>query len=320
MKKRILFVNPHFSTGGSCSFILKMAEAYKDRFDISICEKSNFGDLYVVQRNIARRDFNFHTLNGDDNRLTPLIKRLNPAVVHLHELPESFLNKRTLNELYSNDREYSIVVTSHSNQTRRKDFTYIPDRIVAVNKWQMDLFCKEFAGEQISIAMWEYPIEPKVVTDRDKNKARFALIEERELWGTSGTSAKYTKYWAWSYDGKNILNVGLFTPGKNQGELFEIARKNPQNHYHFVGNQAGNFAEYWQPLMENKPDNCIIWGERADVELFYQACDEFYFTSKFELNPICVKEALSYGLPVKMRRLPSYGTDYDNTPLVTYIN
>ena len=116
-----------------------------------------------------------------------------------------------------------------------------------------------------------------------------------------------------------ILNVGLFTPGKNQGELFEIARKNPDNDYHFIGNQAPNFRDYWEPLMKNKPDNCIIWGERTDVDMFYQAADEFYFTSKFELNPLVIKEALSWRLPVKMYKLPTYLDDYDNNPLVTYL-
>ena len=32
-----------------------------------------------------------------------------------------------------------------------------------------------------------------------------------------------------------------------------------------------------------------------------------------------VKEALSYGLPCKIRKFLTYGSDYDNNPLVTYI-
>lgn len=71
--------------------------------------------------------------------------------------------------------------------------------------------------------------------------------------------------------------------------------------------------------MQNKPANCVVWGEKDDVDIFYQACDEFYFPSTFELNPICIKEALSYGLPCKIRKFPTYGNDYDNNPLVTYI-
>ena len=44
------------------------------------------------------------------------------------------------------------------------------------------------------------------------------------------------------------------------------------NKFHFIGNQAPNFKNYWEPLMYNKPNNCIVWGERDDVYKFYQAC------------------------------------------------
>lgn len=119
---------------------------------------------------------------------------------------------------------------------------------------------------------------------------------------------------------KKILNVGLFTPGKNQGEIFEIAKLLPTYGFHFIGNQAGNFKSYWEPLMQNKPSNCKIWGEQDNVEQFYRNSDIFYFSSKFELNPLVVKEALSYQLPVMMYKLETYLNYYDNNPLVHYIN
>ena len=72
--------------------------------------------------------------------------------------------------------------------------------------------------------------------------------------------------------------------------------------------------------MKNKPDNCTVWGERDDVHNFYQACDVFYFSSKFELMPLSIKEALSYSLPCLFRRLETYMDGYDNNPLVHYID
>jgi glycosyltransferase involved in cell wall biosynthesis len=72
--------------------------------------------------------------------------------------------------------------------------------------------------------------------------------------------------------------------------------------------------------MENKPDNCIIWGERDDVYKFIQAADLFFFSSKLELNPLVIKEALSYKLPIFMRKLNTYLDYYDNNFLVTYID
>jgi glycosyltransferase involved in cell wall biosynthesis len=70
--------------------------------------------------------------------------------------------------------------------------------------------------------------------------------------------------------------------------------------------------------MENKPDNCIIWGEQTDTEKFYKAADLFYFPSKWELNPLAVKEAISYNLPLFLKKLHTY-EDYYND-VATYID
>jgi hypothetical protein len=72
--------------------------------------------------------------------------------------------------------------------------------------------------------------------------------------------------------------------------------------------------------MANKPENCYIWGERDDVDVFYQACDFFLFPSKFELNPLVVKEALSWDLPVMMYRLDTYMGKYDTFDNVYYMS
>jgi len=57
--------------------------------------------------------------------------------------------------------------------------------------------------------------------------------------------------------------------------------------------------------MKDKPDNCILWGERNDVPDFLQASDMFLFCSKGdrnnkELNPIAIKEAMEYSDVVKL--------------------
>jgi glycosyltransferase involved in cell wall biosynthesis len=116
--------------------------------------------------------------------------------------------------------------------------------------------------------------------------------------------------------------VGLFTEGKNQGELIEYARSLEEFpiDFHFVGNQAGNFKYYWEPLMSDLPKNCKVWGERSDVDLFYQASDLFVFPSNFELNPLCVKEALSWKNKVLMKKLETYESTYDNNYLVSYLS
>jgi hypothetical protein len=165
---------------------------------------------------------------------------------------------------------------------------------VLVNEWSRRKF--EVTGVETDV--WEYPIQPY---NFDKITAR-AVLGFDDGW-------------------KHILNVGLFTPGKNQSEIFQIAKQleNYKIKFHFVGNQAMNFEEYWKPLMNDKPENCIIWGERDDVHKFYQAADLFYFPSTLELNPISIKEALSHNLPCLFRKHHTYLDTYDNNELVTYI-
>jgi autotransporter strand-loop-strand O-heptosyltransferase len=135
----------------------------------------------------------------------------------------------------------------------------------------------------------EYPINPVEVTHVKK----MAAMADLEL-----------------SDRKHVLNVGLWTKGKNQGEMLEIARKYPDIQFHSVGNQAMNFAEYWEPLMKDVPANVKIWGERADIDNFMMAADIFMFNSVNECAPLVLKEAISYRLPIVSRLLPSYPPEY----------
>jgi len=163
-----------------------------------------------------------------------------------------------------------------------------------VNKWMTEVF--KSSGFELDIL--EYPIEDFIGVGKESAREQLGLDPNK----------------------KHVINIGLFTPGKNQGELMEYARilENEQIEFHFIGNLAGNFQEYWEPLMKNVPRNCRIWGERHDTDLFYEAADMFVFSSIWELNPIVIKESLSWNLPILMRRLPSYMDDYDETPLVHF--
>jgi glycosyltransferase involved in cell wall biosynthesis len=142
-----------------------------------------------------------------------------------------------------------------------------------------------------------YDVETKVRPDRIKALAALGLNPEQ----------------------KHILNVGLFTPGKNQGEAFEVARLMSDYQFHFVGNMAQNFSDYWRPLLATKPANCVLWGEQEDVDRFYSAMDALLFTSTSELAPLVVKEALAWQMPVFMRNLSIYMGEYDGNPLVRFI-
>ena len=296
MRKKLLYVAPHLSTGGQPQYLYKQLKHFINEFDIEVVEINNSGgDAYVVQKNRIKSLAIVHTLGGDKSEILKVIEKFSPDIIHFQEIAQFDLATDILDKIFRKDRPYFIVQTTHGSFTNPSDIIYHPDRYVLVSEWSR----RRFEDTGVETMLWEYPIEDYKV---DKLKA------QKEL--------GFDPQW------KHVLNVGLFSPGKNQGEIFNIARQMEKYKikFHFVGNQAMNFEHYWLPLMKHKPDNCVIWGERDDVDTFYEASDMFYFSSILELNPLSVKEALSWKLPSLFRKLHTYLDTYDNHPLVTYID
>lgn len=292
MKEKILYITPHLSTGGLPQYLLKKIETFKESFDIFCIEWSNIsGDAFVVQRNkvISILSSNFYSLTENKNDCLELIRNIKPDIIHFEEVPETFIDASILEKIYTADRSYKIVVTTHSSLTRPDSIKYTADRFVLVSEWSVDIFRKYF-GNTIDIKTWEYPIEIKTPNKK----------ESREKLG-------------FEEDYKHVLNIGLFTPGKNQKELVELARKleNYPIKFHFVGNQAMNFSDYWSPIMNDLPNNCVIHGEKSNIDDYLSASDLFYFTSNHELNPLVVKESLSFQLPTFIKNLHTYKNCYD---------
>ena len=289
--KKVLFVVPHLSTGGLPQYTLKLIESLLVDNQVFCVEYENItGGVLVVQRKQIEKILgkNFYSLNSNKFELLSIIDEINPDVIHFQEIPEHFLETKLLDFIYSKERKYNIVVTTHGSNTNPNEITYGADKFILVSEWSKNQFTKVFDEKICDIL--EYPIENH---SYDKESAKKELEFDLEY--------------------KHILNVGLFTPGKNQAELIQVAKllKDKKIIFHFVGNQSLNFQEYWFPLMKEFPDNCIWHGERSDVDLFYKAADAFYFTSNYELNPLVVKEALSYGLPTFIKKLHTYGNTYD---------
>ena len=71
--------------------------------------------------------------------------------------------------------------------------------------------------------------------------------------------------------------------------------------------------------METKPDNCIVWGERNDIDSWIQACDVHLFTSRLELNPLSIKESLEYSKPTMIFNLSTYMGKYNNTENIDFL-
>jgi FkbM family methyltransferase len=292
---KILFITPHLSTGGAPQYLLRKIQELNKDHEIYCIEYSNItGGVLIVQRSQIENLLGSRliTLGEDKKQLVEYIKQISPEVIHFEEMPEYFCDDAVAKAIYFQDRNYKIIETSHDSSFDHSKKLYFPDRFVFVSEYQRRLL----SPLGIPADVVEYPIVYKNKTDRTQ-----ALI-------SLGLDPSKTHF----------LNVGLFTSRKNQAEIIEYARnliaENVQ--FHFVGNQADNFKWYWEPLMKNFPSNCKWWGEKKDVDVFYNAMDALLFTSKGttndkETNPLVIREAIGWNLPILMYNLPVYCGMYD---------
>jgi autotransporter strand-loop-strand O-heptosyltransferase len=331
MKKiKLLYLTPHLSTGGQPQFVLKRIQElqkFKDQIEIFLVEYSQFSNTYVVQRDkiIDILDEGHFFSLGDTTEtkkkyeLIDIIKNNNIDIVHSEEMLEGFesFNKiplPLLNQLYSNDRTWKMVETCHNvwfNPQTHKKFN--PEAYCFVTPYHLkETFLNETPIKFLSL----YPIENKITKILEDNKIygdfnQVPLIEKIKVRNELGLDMFKT----------HVLNVGLWTSGKNQGEGVEVAREliesNPDIEFHFIGNQAPNFEDYWGPIMNNLPSNVKVWGERNDVEKFMTACDVLMFNSTWECNPLVVRESINYGMKILTRDLPQYMGMFDGyiTPI-----
>ena len=277
---KVLFLAPHLSTGGMPAFLLRRIQALQKHtnVDIYVVEYANHSDDFVVQKNqIKQLVKKFYTLGENKMELIDIIKHNLIDVVHVEEMVEDGWNNwpESLREaLYAPDRTWRMIETCH-NIVFKPDIEkrFHPDSYMFCTPHHLKTFVNMPSPKYVV----EYPIEEKWTTN--------TIFE----------------------GGPNVLNVGLWTPGKNQGEAVELARQMPDVQFHFVGNQAGNFQHYWEPIMKDLPSNVHIWGERSDVNVFMGDADLFLFNSTFECNPLVLREAIGYGLPIIARNLPQYG-------------
>jgi hypothetical protein len=288
--KTLLIITPHMSTGGCPQVVAKKVEVLKNYYNVVVVEWECVAWLFVVQRNRVINMIGNKFITLSENKeydLFNVISDYNPDYIMIEEFSETFMSNHIMKRLYSKDRAYKIFETTHSSHTQPNWKKFLPDKFIFVSPYSLEVF-KEMG---VPMDLIEYPIDNRI-----PNKEHYQSLLDLD-----------PEY-------KHIINIGLFTHGKNQGYAFEIARllQEYKIKFHFLGNQAGNFIDYWKPIMENKPDNCIVWGERNDVDSWIQACDIHLFSSRLELNPLSIKESLEYGKPTMIFNLPTYKNKYGN--------
>jgi hypothetical protein len=295
--KTLMIITPHMSTGGCPQFVAKKVELLKDFYNVVVIEHDMLAWSYVVQRNrvIDMLGDNFISLSENkEYDLFNAIEDFNPDYISIEELPETFMEKHVIKRLYSPNRTYKIFETTHSSHSKVDWKKFMPDKFIFVSPFS----CEEFKDVGIPFDLIEYPIDKKI---QNKYQSQVLL----------GLDPGY----------KHVVNIGLFTRGKNQGYAFEIARllQDYKIKFHFLGNQASNFTDYWEPIMNTKPDNCIVWGERNDTDTFLQSSDAHLFTSNMELNPLAIKESLEYSLPTFIFNLHTYKGKYNNEENIIFL-
>lgn len=303
-KIKVLFLAPHLSTGGMPQFLLKRIKAlmeYSNEIEIYVVEFMFYSPTYIVQRNQVIDlvgESRFWSLGENKFEVLDIIKDNQIDIVHVDEMIEGFdsFNKvpqYLMDKLYDDNRTWRMVETCHNVWFRPyENKMYHPDSYIFCTPWHLN---NTFQYMKSPKTLSQYPLEDLRVDENEKNVAREKL--------------------GLSKDKKHIVNVGLWTEGKNQKEGVEIARRLEQSHphleFHFVGNQAANFVDYWEPIMNNLPSNVKVWGERSDIDDFLKSADVFMFNSTWECAPLVVKESISFGLPILARNLEQYMGMFD---------
>ncbi len=300
-KPKLLVIQPHLSTGGCPQYLLDYLTTFKDTYsEVKVVEVTNFSYEFVIQKNklisLIGKD-NLITLGEfgcsdkqwykDKKKLLKIINKYNPDTIWMNETPEGFeyrkIPKEILDKIYVSNRKYKIIETTHYNAFNFQEKKYIPDEFMFCSPKHI----KDSEHIDIPKKVWEVPIEKKIRPNREQTLIKLGLDP--------------TKF--------HVLNVGLFNDNKNQKYIFDIAEqtKDLPIQYHFIGNTCFinecKINNYQQNL-----SNCKLWGERNDVDKFMSCMDLYFFPSKKELNPLTVKEALSWDIPV----LANYDSNYTN--------
>lgn len=299
---RIMYIAPHLSTGGLPQYLCKKIEALKNTAEIIVVEYADLGgSAFVVQKNKIKQLVPVYTLHDNKHELLNIISEFNPDIIHLEEIPEYFMDYNLAKQIYVGEKTFKIIETTHDSSYDINNKMFLPDEFLFVSHYSIE----QFKPLGVPSKLAEYPIIYKNRPNRTLGLSKLDL--DPSVF--------------------HILNVGLFTPRKNQAEIIQYAQRllDMNVQFHFVGNQAGNFHHYWGPLMETLPSNCKIWGERSDTDAFYSCMDMFLFTSKGtvtdkETNPLSLKEALSWEMDILLYDLPVYMHKYDYVNNMTYLD
>ena len=295
---KIVYIVPHLPTGGMPEYLRRKIELLHKDHQIWVFE-IYFESKYPAIRHKIKLMIGDRLISMQRNykKLFEKLIEITPDIVHFEEVPETFLPDSLLEKIYDWPRAWKIFETLHDSSIDYREKRFVSDKMLVVSQWQV----KNFLPLGIPIEIIEHEI---ISGERNRGVGMKKL-------GLDPTK-------------KHVLQVGLFSNRKNQRFTFSLAREMPDVQFHFVGSLPYAYEDHWKDLVENKPDNCTIWGERDDVPTFYSCVDVVIFPSEgkygdTETNPLAIKEAISWKIPLFLRNIPVYMNMYGESNLLKYI-
>lgn len=282
--KKLIIITPHLSTGGLPQYILKKIDMLNNNYDLHCIEVDNISNEYTIQKEKISNIIGDKLYQIDKNEdIIEVINDIEPDIIWFEEIYNIFIDIETIKEIWEN-KKYEIYTSSHTSKdcSIHLNDLYLPDKFILVSDYQS----KYYSKYNLPIEIIEYPID---ISDRDKFKLRDSIGFERGYY--------------------HIIQVGLFSEHKNQSYTIELAKNfiDFPIKFHFIGNLANNFKNYWQPLLDNLPSNCIIHNEIENVDDYMRSADLLIHPSKEELNPLVIKEALKYkDLNILISKIPTH--------------
>jgi len=306
-KQKYLFIAGHLSTGGAPKYLLWLINQIKNEGnDVKVIEWNLFSDQYTVQRNqiielVGEQNFvsiapyyvTDEIFYSREKEIKDLIIEYKPDYVHINDYIEQLSIKQPsidfLNYLYDKNRKFKICETLHDSVRNVNDKTYLPDEFWFCTQYHLN----NYTRTDIPAVLKEMQIATKQRPDR--NTTLLSL----------GLDPSYI----------HVLQVGLFNKNKNQNFTFEIAKNflDKKIQFHFVGNHC--YID--ECNIDKNQKNCKIWGERSDVDIFMSCMDVFLLPSLAELNPISLKEAISWQMPCFINKIKTLSNLNNN--LVKYM-
>ena len=140
---KILFITPHLSTGGGPQYLLKKISSLKNNCDIYCVEYNDVtGGVLIVQKKQIQDllGSKLITLSQNKNELIKIIGNLKPEIIHFEEMPEYFCDVDIATAIYSKDRSYKIIETSHDSSFDPQNKVFFPDCFAFVSEFQKNTF------------------------------------------------------------------------------------------------------------------------------------------------------------------------------------